>query len=345
MTVGSTVGSSTTTGAGGEPPECSFPRDGLCSNQCSDPRTDHDNCGHCGNACSAEETCVFGSCAASADCPHNSLRFDAESLDASGGSAASDGWQLSEDATLSVMHEFQQGRGMVHIRARSGSNDLRSYVKLTVGTAPPRALRVRSTNFATYSFEIVGVTGQQLITIGTERGGNETDTNLVVDALEIEDCAGLSGVCDGGGYYLKTANACIPTVCSQPDDCFLDFSGPGFPGQCVEGSCVYPSCTAPTDSHASLAEELLEGPSTHVACFPYWQLVYPGANPRIPSLPGTPTDFSCPDIGELTWEVHTSIGEGTCSTVPLCGPGLPENLGSSNDEDRCCYLTSEVCGV
>jgi hypothetical protein len=80
------------------------------------------------------------------------------------------------------------------------------------------------------------------------------------------------------------------------------------------------------------------------SCIPYEQLLLPSNTPRTPFLEGTPDDFECPNIEELTWEIQRFTGEGSCVTVPVCGPGGVSEVDFA-PEGTCCYLIHRVCGV
>ena len=343
-----TVAVTTGVAGTGEPaPSCSYPREQSCAGECFDPRSSGEHCGHCGNACRPDQTCVQARCETEMSCEQRSVTYEAHDMEASGGTAVDDGWVLTTDSTLSVTHSFQEGPVVFRITARGSADEPRPYITLTVGDKILGPVLLGAASHASYSFDSMSLGGSEMIQIATAPAGGIDSPVATIHSLEIEECNGLHGLCEDGGYYLPEISACAPAVCSEPNDCSRDFFNPIFQGQCIEGHCRYPRCSERTESGLLLYEEVFElgRYDTSFACLSYNQLVHPLNNPRSISLDGSPESFECPAVEELTWEVERFSGEGSCVQLPICGPNAAEEVSLSSDERSCCYLISRTCGV
>lgn len=329
---------------GGAGPVCTYPESRDCSGRCVDLRTDPEHCGSCGSICSNGEDCRFARCAAPPTCEPVTTRYEAEAMEADGGSADDTGWSLGPGERVSTSHAFVTGRAVLELRARGLPDEPRPFVTVTVGAELFGPLRIRSAEYATYSLELESP-GQELdvvVEVPVRTGGGRVS----IDFLVVRDCAARNGFCDGGGFYLTESDACAPPTCDEPTDCHRDFVGPDYVGACAAGRCEYPRCDEPTASGALLYEELaMSGYSIGFSCFALHELVFPLNSPRTSSIEGAPDDFECPAVDELTWEVERFSGEGSCQNVPLCGPNRPSEVGLGSDAERCCYMIARTCGA
>lgn len=332
----------TTTGAA---LSCMFPEDRECDGECVDQRTRRQHCGYCNAACADDEECVQARCVPRLTCDPAETRYGVADMQASGGEEVDDGWALAAGETLSVEHDFQPGSTLLLLTARRPEGELRPAVTLTIGDEAIGPLLLASTSHATYTIEYESAGGPELVSISvTPAPRSDPEVVGVVESLEVRECAGLYGDCEGGGYYLPEMRTCAPPVCSEAIDCTRDFAGQPFLGQCIDGACEYPSCTELSASGLPLHEELA-GPDNSIACLSYTDLTFPLNNPRVASLEGDPHDFTCPAIETLTWEVERFRGETSCVQVPICGPNTTDELGFEPNPNECCYMVSWMCGV
>lgn len=322
---------------------CSSPEDRECNGECVDPRTSLDNCGYCHVACSEAEECIHARCVPHVTCEPVDTSYEPSDMQASGGTQYNDGWALATGEMLIVEHDFPPGPALLLVTARRLGDELGPALTVTVGDEPSRSLLLASTEHATYAVEYESRGRPEVVSISVAASGKPGVVGVFRN-LEVHDCAGLYGQCQGGGYYLPEVRACAPPVCSEPRDCIRDFVGPAFQGECIDGACQYPSCTEIGASGLPLHEEF-DSIDTHITCLSYSDLTFPLNNPRTASLAGDADDFTCPTIETLTWEVERFAGEGTCTEVPVCGPNPPEELGFESSAGECCYLVSRRCGV
>lgn len=331
----------TTTGAA---LSCTFPEDRECGGECVDQRTDPEHCGGCSGVCTDEQECVQARCVSRLTCDQVETHYDPEDMQASGGTELEDGWALTVGETLSVEHGFQPGPALLLLTARRAEGELRPEVTLTIGDESIGPLLLAAASHATYTIEYEAA-GREVVSISVSPApGSDPDVVAVFQSLEIRDCAGLYGQCEGGGYYLPEMRTCAPAICSEASDCERDFVGPSFLGRCIDGVCEYPSCTETSASGLPLHEEY-EGLATRVECVSYSELTFPHNNPRVESLAGDPEDFTCPAIETITWEVERFRGESSCVQVPICGPNAAEVFGFEPSVGECCYLVSWWCGA
>lgn len=341
---------STSSGLGGGP-ACTFPEDRACAGECVDVRVDDQNCGYCGASCPDGERCVLASCESARDCSETTTTYAGDDFRTNGGTRLEDGWEIREADTLSVEHAFQAGPVVVHLTARGLVGEERPRIMLAIGEDLLGPLLLRTTGYASYSLEYESRGGNETVSIFTATTPYDDTAGAAIFDLRIQECTSLHGLCDGGGYYLPEIRACAPPLCDEPLDCTRDFAGPDFRGDCVDGVCRYPSCTEPAENGLSLYDEFLSpsGGSVTFSCIPYGKLLFPRNNPRTTSVEGTPDEFECPRIDQLTWEIERFAGEGSCVEVPICGPNAPadfeESLGLGAAEDSCCYVVSWMCGV
>jgi hypothetical protein len=326
---------------------CTFPEYRACDDGCVDPVRDDANCGFCGRECPEGQHCDLAQCEAPLACSERLQSYDIDDMQASGGVAVDEGWLLGSDETLSVEHAFQQGPVVFRITARGLEEEPRPMITLTIGDTVLGPIRLRSTDYATYSLEYDSAGGTETVGIATKTELGLDASVAAVAGLEIEDCTRLRGLCEGGGYYLPEIRACAPPVCNEAEDCARDFAGPGFFGECVAGACQYPSCTDPGPSGLPFIDEYAVAGDFAVLCVHYQDLVFPRSNPRTAELEGTPDDFTCPDVGELTWEIERFSGEGSCVEVPVCGPDAASEISdlAPSPDDACCYFIARVCGA